>query len=224
MIFNVYYLQVSTFPLGKYLLWLNKENKLTSPTQTGSTRGIRGQALLQGQDPHEEGALVVCHSLLSITQAKLPPNFITMKMQVIFWMVLLLIPLAAWAQHKGDTQIRHLEQAEITAVHRGDTLTLLKLWDKAFVVNNPYGEIVTVPQIMGFIRAGKIDYSTVERVVERITFSNNIAIAMGKEIVTPQNGTENAGKTVIRRYTHTWLKTGQGWRLLARQATNFSVQ
>jgi hypothetical protein len=84
-----------------------------------------------------------------------------MNKQALLWMVLLLIPLVAWGQNKGDAQIRHLAQAEITAVHQGDTLTLLKLWDKAFVVNNPYGEIVTVAQIMGFIRAGKIDFSTV---------------------------------------------------------------
>lgn len=146
-----------------------------------------------------------------------------MNQRVMLSIALLLSTLVAWGQPARDTDIRNLEQAEIAAVHKGDTTTLLKIWDKRFVVNNPYGEIVTVPQILGFIRAGKIDYSTVERVVERITFTSNIAIAMGKEIVTPQKATENAGKTIIRRYTHTWLKTEQGWRLLARQATNFSV-
>jgi len=43
------------------------------------------------------------------------------------------------------------------------------------------------PGILGFIRAGEIDYSTVNRIVERVTFTENIAIAMGREVVKPQN-------------------------------------
>ncbi len=77
-----------------------------------------------------------------------------------------------------------MEQLEIESIHKGDTTALLRLWAKDFVVNNPYGVIVTVPEIMGFIRKGEIDYSTVDRVVERVTFTENIAISMGKEILT----------------------------------------
>lgn len=127
----------------------------------------------------------------------------------------------AFAQNKAEAEIKKLEQLEIESIHQGDTTTLLRLWSKDFVVNNPYGEIVTVQQILGFIRAGRIDYSTVERIIEKITFTENLAIAMGKEIVTPQNKTESAGKVVTRRYTHVWIKGKNGWHLTARQATNF---
>ncbi|OON71120.1 nuclear transport factor 2 family protein [Hymenobacter sp. CRA2] len=136
----------------------------------------------------------------------------------------LLLPAAAWAQSKDETEIRRLEELEINTVQRGDTAALLSLWAPQFVVNNPYGQIVTRPQIFGFIRQGQIDYSTVKRIVERVTVVDNLAVAMGREIVTPQRGTEFAGKTETRQYTDVWLKTRAGWRLTARQATITSLK
>ncbi|RTQ48522.1 nuclear transport factor 2 family protein [Hymenobacter gummosus] len=132
---------------------------------------------------------------------------------------LLLAAGPAWAQSKDEPEIRRLEELEISTVQRGDTATLFRLWHPDFVVNNPYGQIVTRPQILGFIRRGQIDYSTVQRVVERVTIVGNVAIAMGREIVTPQRATEFAGKVETRQYTNVWLKTPASWRLTARQAS-----
>lgn len=130
----------------------------------------------------------------------------------------------SFGQSKDEIEIRRLDQLESSSIYKADTTTLLKLWAKDYVVNNPYGEIVTVPQILGFIRSGQIDYSTVERVIERVTFTQNIAITMGHEVVTPQNLTNNAGKIVTYRYTHIWIKTKGQWRLTARQATTYSIK
>lgn len=147
-----------------------------------------------------------------------------MKKFLVFFASLVFIHVTLFAQNGAETEIRKLEQLEIESIHKGDTATLLRLWDKKFVVNNPYGIIVTVPEIMAFIRKGEIDYSTVDRIVERVTFNDNIAISMGREVVKPQNNTPNAGKTITMRYTHTWIKTGGVWHLTARQATNFLVE
>ena len=147
-----------------------------------------------------------------------------MKTYFLFFASLFVMQSALFAQKNDENAIRKLEQLELATVQKSDTTALLKIWHKDFVVNNPYGEIVTLPQIFGFIRSGKIDYSTVERIVDRITFIQNIAVSMGNEIVTPQNATEHAGKKVTRQYTNIWLKTKEGWRLIARQATIISVQ
>jgi hypothetical protein len=128
------------------------------------------------------------------------------------------------AQNKEESEVRRMEQLEITTVQKGDTAALLNIWAKEFVVNNPYGQIVTVPQIFGFIRSGQIDYSTVERKVNKITFVDNIAISMGEEIVTPEKNTTHAGKTVTRQYTNIWIKRNNSWRLVARQATIISIK
>ena len=147
-----------------------------------------------------------------------------MKSAFFFLTLFILMAQFSFAQSKDEKEIRRLDQLESTSIYKADTVTLLKLWAKDYVVNNPYGEIVTVPQILGFIRSGQIDYSTVERVVERVTFTQNIAIIMGHEIVTPQNLTNNAGKIVTYRYTHIWIKTNGQWRLTARQATTYSIK
>lgn len=139
---------------------------------------------------------------------------------------LLVFASPAWAQSSPQVEadIRRLEALEITTVQRGDTLALQQLWHHAFVVNNPYNQIVTRPQILGFMRQGQLDYSTVERVVERVTLVDNLAIAMGHEIVTPQRATQFAGQVERRQYTDVWLKTKVGWRLTARQASIVMVK
>ncbi|MFT4024842.1 MAG: nuclear transport factor 2 family protein [Flavihumibacter sp.] len=124
-----------------------------------------------------------------------------------------------------EREIRKLEQLELELMHKGDTATLLKkLWAKDYVVNNPANTVVTIPDILNLIRSGKIDYSTVERIVEKVTLTENIAISMGKEIITPQHATDNAGRKVTRRFTDVWIHTRNGWKLTARQATIVLVE
>lgn len=101
--------------------------------------------------------------------------------------------VVSFGQSRDETEIRRLEQLELDAMQKGDTVTVLKLWSKDYVVNNPANRVVTVPQILDFIRTGQIDYSTVERRVEKVTLTENIAISMEQEVVTPQNATDNAG-------------------------------
>lgn len=130
-----------------------------------------------------------------------------------------------WAQSSTEKEIRKLEQQELELMQKADTATLLnKLWAKDYVVNNPANMVVTIPDILNLIRNGKIDYSTVERIVEKVTLTENIAISMGKEIITPQNATDNAGRKVTRRFTDVWIHTKSGWKLTARQATIVLVE
>lgn len=135
-----------------------------------------------------------------------------------------LIQVCVSGQSAVEKEIRRLEQQEVTAIQKADTTTLLRLWSKDFVVNNPYGQIVTLPQILAFIREGKIDYTTFERIIERVTIIDNVAIAMGKEIVTPEKATEYADKKVTRQYTDVWMKIKEGWREVARQATIIHIE
>ena len=131
---------------------------------------------------------------------------------------------SSFSQSKEEAEIRKLEQLEITTVQKGDTTALLNIWAKEFILNNPYGQIVTVSQIFGFIRSGQIDYSSVERKVEKVTIVENIAISMGKEIVTPVKKTNFAGKIVTRQYTNIWIRRNNSWRMVARQATIISAE
>lgn len=134
------------------------------------------------------------------------------------------VPAIAHAQASVEAEITRLEQLEKQAISKGDTATLFRLWTKNFVVNNPDNRVVTAQQVRAFMRTGKIDYGTFERIIEKVTIVDNVAIAMGHEITTPQRQTANAGKSVTRRYTDVWVRQAGTWHLAARQATNVLVQ
>ena len=128
------------------------------------------------------------------------------------------------AQKSEEVVIKNIENSEREAILKGDTSMLLKLLSPHVVVHNPENTIVTFKQITERIRSGKIDYSSFERMIEKISFVENIAIVMGKEIVTPKGATTDAGKTVTRSFTNIWIRTEVGWKLTARQATIISVE
>ncbi len=84
------------------------------------------------------------------------------------------------AQQPYEALIRGLENSEREAILKGDTGTLLKLLSPHIVVHNPENSIVTFKQITERIRSGKIAYSSLERIIEKISFVENIAIVNGQ--------------------------------------------
>lgn len=142
--------------------------------------------------------------------------------QLLLFMVLL--TKLSNGQSNSEAKIKQLEQQESSAIQKGDTTTLLHIWASKYVVNNPYGQIVTVRQIINLIRSGKIDYTSMKRIVDKVTFIDNIAVSMGHEIVTPENKTSFAGKTITRRYTNIWMKRKGSWLLVARHASISNTQ
>lgn len=131
----------------------------------------------------------------------------------------LLFSISAFAQQNMDAKIRQLEKMEGEAFAKKDTTTLLTLFSPQLVVNTPLNRVATFEDVMHLIRIGKIDVGADEKVIEKITFVENVAIVMGYDIVKPQGAMANAGKTVKRRYTDIWMKDKNNWRLTARQAT-----
>ena len=127
------------------------------------------------------------------------------------------------AQQNSEERIRKLEKMEGVAFANKDTATLLTLFSPHLVVNTPLNRVATFEDVMRLIRAGKIDVSADEKVIEKVTFVENIAIVMGYDIVKAQGEMENTGKTVKRRYTDIWMKDKLSWRLTARQATIISI-
>jgi len=128
------------------------------------------------------------------------------------------------AQNDRDSEIKKLEKQEAAAMLRGDTLSLSKLWSPDYVVNNPLNAVVDIKTIKLLIRNGKIDYTSFDRIIDKITYTENLAIVMGTEVVKPERNTANSGKTVNRRYTDVWMNTKGAWLLVARQATNIEVK
>jgi len=136
----------------------------------------------------------------------------------------MLLSVTTYAQTADEIEIRKLEDAQRQAFLEKDTATLFKLFSPNFVVNAPTNKITTLQELMELMRQGAVDMEVFERITEKVTFNNNIAIAMGNETLHPTGKMPNAGKTVKRRYTNIWMKNDGSWLLVARQSTIISVE
>jgi len=129
------------------------------------------------------------------------------------------------AQDPREAEIRRLETLERESVLKSDSVPLFgKIWSLNMVVNTPANVVGTVEGTKAIFRSGGLSYLSFERMIEKITFNDNIAIVMGGEIIKPQGTQPNAGKTVHRRFTHVWLFKDNSWSIIARQATIFKIE
>lgn len=134
--------------------------------------------------------------------------------KLILVLSLFLFAFALIAQNKSiEDEIRALEQMEVQAVLKKDTVTLLKLWDKDYVVNAPDNKI-------NFAGRNTLDRPVLQRSrtsfsreIEHIIVRDNVVFSMGNETVNP-----GGSQIVKRRYTNIWMKQEGGWKLMARHA------
>ncbi len=132
------------------------------------------------------------------------------------------ISIYAQDNAKTEAEIRALEQAGAKAILHGDTNTLKQIWAPEFLVNTPRNEITgTRDSILLIQKAGMIDYSTYEKVIERMQFQKNIVITMGHETIVSRNDTPavRAGQIYKRRFTNIWMKKNGKWQQIARHAS-----
>ena len=130
----------------------------------------------------------------------------------------ILLSTLAFGQSKDEQEIRRLEKYWTELLDKGDTASLLKIWSKDYVVNNTNGQIVTPENIVALMNSGH-KFPKVERIVEKITFNQNIAIVMGKELQQPANMATNQEEWIPRRFTNVWIRSENGWQLTARQSS-----
>ena len=99
------------------------------------------------------------------------------------------------------------------------------LFAKDLVVNTPANRVARREQVLGFFRAGRMNYESANETIETLDVRGDQVVIMGEEVVKPRDTAANAGKTVRRRFTDVWRKESDGrWRLTIRQATITSVQ
>lgn len=140
-----------------------------------------------------------------------------MKKFYYFLISFLFVSTIVFAQSNDETEIRRLERYWTELLDKGDTTTLLALWSENYVVNNPNGKIVTPKDIVALMKSGHV-FPTVERIIEKITFNKDMAIVMGKELQQPPNMTTDHEQWIPRRFTNVWVKSENGWQLVARQS------
>jgi hypothetical protein len=141
-----------------------------------------------------------------------------MMKKITITLLQLLLLFNSYSQGTKEIKIRELEN-ELKAAHlKRDTIVLYKLLSPGYVVNTPGNKVATMEDIKTNLRKPGGDTLSFERNIEKITFTNNIAIVMGQEIRII------GGKTDKRRYTNIWMNKGNNWQLVARQATVFLIE
>ncbi len=123
------------------------------------------------------------------------------------------------AQKKENTEhlIRHLEQEIVSAILNGDTVALKTLWSSDYLVNTPRNDIAKDRNaVLNNQRAGLIDYSSFERIIEEVRVQKKVVITMGYETLVFKN---NPGKINKRRFTNVWMKKNGRWQQTARHAS-----
>ena len=139
--------------------------------------------------------------------------------------VLLLLP--CFLSHgqsdvETESEVRKLEQIVVTAILQADTNTLKQVWAPEFLVNNPRNDISPGRDaVLKVQKAGMINYSRFERVIEQIQFQTDIVITMGYETFVPRNDIPGAkaGQEHKRRFTNVWMKKNGKWQQIARHAS-----
>ena len=108
------------------------------------------------------------------------------------------------------------------AIGTMDFAALGKLWSPALVVNSPGNNILTREQVFASMREGKLKYSSGKVFPDAFFVSGDVAVQMGHEELVMANG-PMAGQPLKRRYTDVWQKSGDGWVMIARQATYVGI-
>ena len=96
---------------------------------------------------------------------------------------------------------------------------------KDLIVNAPANRVARLEQVLGFFKAGRMNYESADVTIEALDAREDHVVIMGEEIVRPRDTAANAGKAVSRRFTDVWRRESDGrWRLTIRQATITSVE
>lgn len=127
--------------------------------------------------------------------------------------------LCSYSQdEKIEKEIRQMEEKRVSALLTKDTAALLKIYAPNYYVNRPIGILSTRDKSIERIVADSLSFISYKFEMEKIILKNGLAITMGNETVQPTGKNRDAGKTLIRRYTHIWSKENDNWVLIVRHA------
>ncbi len=115
-------------------------------------------------------------------------------------------------------EIRRLENKQVDAILKGDIAALDELFHQEYVVNAPINQVTSKTEVLKRVREGLIRYSAFDIEIESLVIQGDLVITMGRETVKPIGNAPLAGQTVLRRYTHVWLRKNGHWKQIARHA------
>ena len=108
------------------------------------------------------------------------------------------------------------------AVASMDIEAIGKISDPNLRVNAPNNRILTRGDLMRMVASGRIRNEVFVRTPEDVVITGDVGVVMGHEVVFPGAASEQARmygrKTLNRRYTNVYIRSGHAWLHLARHA------
>jgi len=106
-----------------------------------------------------------------------------------------------------------------------DVDAVAEFFAEDLLVNSPANQVSRRETVLGFFKAGRMNYESAEETFEAIEARGDQVVMMGAEVIRPRDGAANAGKIVRRRFTDVWRREPDGrWQLTIRQATIIAVE
>ena len=114
------------------------------------------------------------------------------------------------------------DEKQRLAVGSANVAAIKAISDPQLRVNAPSNKILTRDDLMRMVASGEIRNELFERTPEDLMITGDVGVVMGHEVVVPGAKSEQARmygvKTLRRRYTNIYIRSGGGWLHLARHA------
>ena len=131
------------------------------------------------------------------------------------------IPASA-DQSADERAVLAADAQQRLAVASVDVAAIRKISDPHLRVNAPSNRILTREDLMRMVASGEIRNEVFERTPEDVVITGDVGVVMGHELVFPGASSEQARmygrKSLNRRYTNVYIRSGAVWRHLARHA------
>ena len=134
-----------------------------------------------------------------------------------------LAAIPAYADQTADERaVLAADAQQRLAVASKDLVAIGNISDPHLRVNAPNNRILTRDDLIRMVASGEIRNEVFERTPEDVVITGDVGVVMGREVVFPGAASEQARmygrKTLNRRYTNVYIRTGDGWLHLARHA------
>ena len=138
----------------------------------------------------------------------------------VFAVFVAFIPASAIADTADD--IERLEQQRGKAVLNADMPTLYAIYADDFVYNMASGVSLTRSEYLPMYASGELKVNKAVGEGRKIRVFGDTALVSG--IVHVDVTIKGENRNLHLRYLNVWVKRGNGWVLVARQATNLPAQ
>ena len=138
-------------------------------------------------------------------------------MKITISIILLFVLSPIFAQSKIENEVTQLSKSLFNWEVKNNIDSIDNLLHEKLIVVNSKGETLSKSQYLVTFQSGTMTHNSIEIEESKTTILNNTAVVAGKGIFNITAG----GNNMIRHlsYIETFIKTKDGWKLLALKAS-----